>query len=80
MKILEPLTKVGHALFGFTSTLATLVNPILPPISAALFVIYELNEEWCLDDEAYEEIREYLYGVSAALLILLAQWFTLGGG
>jgi len=67
----ETLTKLGHALFGFTSTLAALVNPVLPPISAALFVVYELDEEWCLSDEAYEEIREYLYGVAAALGYLL---------
>jgi len=71
MKIPETLTKIGHALFGFTSTIAVVVNPILPPTSAALFVLYELDEEWRLSDEAYEEIREYLYGVSAALGYLL---------
>jgi len=80
MKIPETLTKLGHALFGFASTLSVVVNPVLPPLSAALFVVYELDEEWCLSDEAYQEIREYLYGVSAALLLLLAKWFTLGGG
>lgn len=71
MEIPEALTKLGHALFGFTSTLAVIVNPILPPTSAALFVVYELDEEWCLSDEAYEEIREYMYGAAAALLLLL---------
>jgi len=76
MKMPETLTKLGHALFGFTSTLAVTVNPILPPTSAALFVIYELDEEWCLSDEAYEEIREYLYGVSAALGYLLVTSVT----
>ena len=78
MKIPEPLTKMGHALFGFTSALAAAVNPIFFPTSAALFVIYELNEEWGLGDEAYEEIREYLYGVSAAYLLLILKGLVVG--
>jgi len=48
-----------------------LINPILPPLAAALFVIYELDEEFRLSDEAYQEIREYLYGASAALTLLI---------
>mgnify|MGYP006977942666 CR=1 FL=1 len=71
MNIPEPLTQIGHMAFGFISTLAVLVNPVLPPLAAALFLIYELNEEWCLGDEAYQEIREYLYGASAALTLLI---------
>ena len=78
MDIPEPLTKIGHAVFGFTSTLAAMINPVFLVTSAALFVIYELDEEWSLSDEAFEEIREYLYGVSAALLLLLARWFVVG--
>ncbi|NHV97743.1 MAG: hypothetical protein HA494_08195 [Thaumarchaeota archaeon] len=78
MKIPETLTKMGHALFGFASTLATLIHPVLPALSAALFLVYELDEEWCLSDEAYEEMREYLYGVAAALLLILARWFMVG--
>jgi len=34
----EASTKVGHGLFGFVSTLAVLVHPILPALSAALFL------------------------------------------
>ena len=71
MNIPEPLTKVAHITFGFISTIAVLINPILPPLAAALFVIYELDEEFRLSDEAYQEIREYLYGASAALTILI---------
>ena len=67
----EPLTKIGHAVFGFISTVAVLINPVLPILSASLFVIYELDEYFHLHDEAYQEIREYLYGVSAGLILLL---------
>jgi hypothetical protein len=63
--------RLGHALFGFVSTLSVLVHPILPALSAILFVIYELDESFHLCDEAYADIREYLYGVAAALVVLL---------
>jgi len=39
----EALTKVGHGLFGFVSTLAVLVHPILPALSAALFLSTSLT-------------------------------------
>jgi len=73
MDIPEPLTKIAHITFGFLSTLASLINPALTVTSAALFVIYELDEEFRLSDEAYQEIREYLYGASAALTLLLVK-------
>jgi hypothetical protein len=69
----EPLTRIGHGLFGFVSTMSVLVHPILPALSAVLFVIYELDESFHLCDEAYADIREYLYGVVAALVVLLAR-------
>jgi hypothetical protein len=71
----EPLTKLGHAVFGFISTVAVLINPVLPALSAILFVIYEVDECFHLHDEAYEEIREYLYGVAAGLTLLIASKF-----
>ena len=67
----EPLTKLGHAVFGFISTVAVLINPILPALSAILFVIYEVDECFHLNDEAYQEIREYLYGCGAGMFLLL---------
>jgi hypothetical protein len=67
----EPLTKLGHAVFGFISTVAVLINPILPALSAILFVIYEVDECFHLNDEAYQEIREYLYGVAVGLTLLI---------
>jgi len=71
LTIPEPLTKIGHGLFGFISTLSVLVHAILPALSAALFVIYEVDECFHLNDEAYQEIREYLYGVAVGLTLLI---------
>jgi hypothetical protein len=67
----EPLTRIGHALFGFLCALATQVNVALSIIGSILFLIYELDEEWRLGDEAYEEIAEFLYGFAAALTLLV---------
>ena len=72
----EPLTKLGHAVFGFISTVAVLINPVLPALSAILFVIYEVDEYFHLHDEAYEEIREYLYGVAVGLTLLICLRFS----
>ena len=76
MKIPESLTKIGHMLFGAASTISVLIHPILPALSLTLYTLYELDEEWRLGDEAYEELREYGYGVSAALItLILMRWF-----
>jgi hypothetical protein len=71
----EPLTKLGHGLFGFISTVAVLISPVLPILSAALFVIYEVDEYFHLNDEAYQEIREYLYGFAVGLTLLICLRF-----
>jgi len=67
----ELLTKIGHAAFGFLCALAALVNPTLTVVGFLLFVLYELDEEFHLSDEAYEELREYGYGLAVALFFLL---------
>jgi len=71
----EPLTKLGHAVFGLLSALSVLVHPVLTVLAFLLFVIYELNEEWHLHDEMYEELREFGYGFSVGLCIMLASFW-----
>lgn len=75
MRIPEALTKIGHGLFGFLSALSVVVNPTLTVIGFLLFMAYELNEEWHLHDEAYEELREFGYGFAIGMLALLWRWF-----
>jgi hypothetical protein len=67
----EPLTKLGHALFGFICALSVLVSPVLTVVGFVLFVVYELDEYFHLSDEAYEEIREFGYGFGAGIFLLL---------
>jgi hypothetical protein len=71
VKIPEPLTKIGHVAYGFISALSVLVHPILPALAFTLFLFYELDECFHLHDEAYEELREYGYGLSLGLIILI---------
>jgi hypothetical protein len=40
--------------------------------------VYELDEEWHLNDEAYEELREYGYGFGAGMLVLILLRALLG--
>ncbi|MEM4570939.1 MAG: hypothetical protein QXE66_06495 [Desulfurococcaceae archaeon] len=65
------LTTLAHVLFGFISTLSVIVHPVLPVLALIAFVIYELNEEWHLRDEAYDELAEFMAGMFTAMIMLL---------
>jgi len=73
----EPLTKLGHGAFGLLMALIVLFEPVLTVVGFILFLIYEFDEEWHLHDEAYEEIREALYGFSAGVILLLIKSLAL---
>jgi hypothetical protein len=76
MEIPEPYTQLGHAIFGLLSALAVKIHPVLTVVAFLLFTIYELDETYHLQDEAYQELREYGYGFGLGLLILLALRLT----
>jgi len=71
----EPLTKIGHGLFGFLCALSVLVSPVLTAVGFILFVLYELDEQFHLNDTAYEELSEFGYGFAVALCLLIALRF-----
>ena len=60
-----------HTLYGILTVLSVKVNPILPLIYLATFVLYERNEEKWLKDAMYQEIREYSVGVALGTLFML---------
>jgi len=66
------LCSLSHFMAGLLSGLAAAVNPVLTIVGFAVFLIYELDEEWNLNDTAYEEIREYGAGFFLGVAILLA--------
>jgi hypothetical protein len=55
-----------HYLAGFITAAAALVSWVLVLVGAAIFCLYELNEDRWLRDEAYKDIREFMVGFFVA--------------
>jgi len=58
---------------GFSTALVSMLNSILPILLFVVFIIYELDEDWHLSDEAYRDILEYALGLYIASILLLIQ-------
>jgi len=65
------ITKLAHIVFGVMTSLISIISPILPFINSIIFIIYELNEEWHLEDESYKDILEFALGLALGEVILL---------
>jgi len=65
------ITKLAHIVFGMITSLISLISPTLSLINSIVFIIYELNEEWHLEDESYKDILEFAIGLTLGEVILL---------
>jgi len=66
------LYDLAHVVFGILTVLAAAyVHPVVSAIMFLTFIIYELDEEWHLEDESYEDIREYGIGLGIGTTIIL---------
>jgi len=66
-------TDIGHILYGVLTVFA----PIhIAPIMAVLFVIYELDEEWHIEDQSYRDIMFYMIGIAIGVIIWLILHFA----
>ncbi|MEM4473944.1 MAG: hypothetical protein QXY75_03055 [Candidatus Bathyarchaeia archaeon] len=65
------IAALAHVVFGIISALSIIIHPIWPILTSLLFIIYELDEEWHLNDEAYDELKEYMMGVAIGITIML---------
>jgi len=63
---------VAHIIAGLIASLATFINPVAGVLATVLFVIYELDEEWHLEDESYKDIAEFAAGYYIGILLKLA--------
>jgi len=73
---------LAHVTFGFLASVSVLISPILTVINFLIFLIYELDEEWNISDEAYQELREYGFGFglgTVVMLITLLNKICIGG-
>lgn len=71
MRIHDVVATLAHFTFGLLSCLSVIVNPVLTVLGVALFVLYELDEDWRLSDPAFEEIRQFSIGFGVGMILLL---------
>ncbi len=65
----------AHYLVGIIIVLSSTIDWTLPVIGAALFLAYEVNEDWHLSDQAFRDILEAAIGFFVAVSGLLI-WRT----
>lgn len=64
-------TSLAHYVAGAITAIATTINPIAAIIGFLGFIIYEVDEDWHLNDKAFHDIKEYMIGYFATLTLLL---------
>jgi hypothetical protein len=62
--VLLKVTTIAHVLFGALTALVSIVQPVLSIINTMLYIMYQLDQEWHLRDEAYDEILEFAVGLA----------------
>jgi hypothetical protein len=66
------VSDLAHIAFGIITAIVSKINIIFSILNTILFIIYELNEEWRINDYAYEDIREFVVGLTIGEVLLLA--------
>jgi len=62
---------IAHVFAGLIASLATFINPVAGVLATALFIIYELDEEWHLEDDSYKDILEFAVGYYVGIITKL---------
>ena len=68
-------TDVGHFLGGLLVAFLSIQFPVLAVLLTAVFVVYEMDESWHINDEAFNDIKIYLLGAFGGGIVLLCQVF-----
>lgn len=61
----------GHILAGVITILGSMISLVVPLVLFSGFMIYELNEDWHLSDQAYKDILEYCIGMYACVGVIV---------
>jgi len=56
----------AHYLVGVLMVLGALISPAIPIVLLLLFLVYEVDEDWHLYDQAYRDILEAMIGFFVA--------------
>jgi len=71
------LTDIAHVAYGILTVFAaTYLHAAVAAIMFATFIIYQLDESWHIEDESYDDIREYGIGLGIGAALALALRFT----
>ena len=65
------ICSLAHVLFGYFCGVLTLYAPFYAILGSLIFIFYELDEDYYLNDKAYKDIREFLVGFFLAGLEIL---------
>jgi hypothetical protein len=65
------LTDLAHTLLGVLIIVLTKVNPLASILLFISFIIYELDEDWHISDQAYQDILELLVGMVISSIVYL---------
>jgi len=69
---------VIHFVGGLLTGLAAAFNPVLAVLMFTAFIVYEINEDWHLRDQAFKDIRAYAAGLYMVAAAGVVAWL-LGG-
>ncbi len=69
---MDRIKHIAHYLVGVLIAGGALAHWTLPLIGTALFLVYEIDEDWHLYDQAYKDILEAAIGFFAAVTGLIA--------
>ena len=65
------LADLGHMLLGVLIIVLTKVNPLASILLFTSFIIYELDEDWHISDQAYNDILELMVGMVISSIVYL---------
>jgi len=65
------LTGLAHYIFGFFTAVVSRTSIVFSILNSVLFVVYELDEDWKLNDQAFKDLKEFLVGLAIGELLCL---------
>jgi hypothetical protein len=65
------LFSLAHITFGFLASVSVLISPVLTVVNFLIFFVYEMDQQWTISDEAYQELREYGFGFGLGVVVML---------
>lgn len=72
MQLPKWLTDTGHFIGGILTVLASVPFPVPSAFLVILFLVYQLDESWHINDQAFFDIKTFMLGGFVGTIYLLA--------